>query len=311
MIISAMILTVVPVLGFGRESDLERFQYSQLHMGVRVNVTLYAEGEERAVEAAKAMFAQFARLEDVMSDYRPDSELMQLCARAGAGPVSVSQDLFTVLARASELAERTDGAFDVTCGPMVKVWREARRTGMMPSREALLAARAKSGWRKMILNRRQRTVTLAVRGMSIDLGGIAKGYACDAAIAVSRAMGISSALVEAGGDIVCSGAPPNSRGWRVSIHGRASSPVWLRNGAISTSGDSEQFVQIGKIRYSHILDPRTGLGTTTGLQATVLARRGVDSDSLATALCVLGEAKGRKLVESYGADAIFVRSSGP
>jgi FAD:protein FMN transferase len=274
-------------------------------MGGRVRIVVYARTEAAAERACTAAFARFAELDAIMSDYRVDSELMRLCARAGQGPVAVSGELFHVLELSQRLARLSGGAFDVTCGPLVALWREARKVGQLPDPEKMAAAQALVGYCKMHLDAAARTVELEQPGMRLDLGGIAKGYACDEAIRVLKEHGIDRALVEAGGDIAASGPPPGRGGWSIAVRGMAQ-PFTLANGGLSTSGDTEQFVEIGGVRYSHVLDPRTGLGLTNPIQVTVLARDATTSDSLATALCVLGEREGRPLAARHRAQAFFL-----
>jgi Membrane-associated lipoprotein involved in thiamine biosynthesis len=275
-------------------------------MGVPVRLTVYAPSEATARTACRAAFDRFAALEDVMSDYRPTSELMRLCANAGQGPQPVSDDLWRVLERAQRLARLSDGAFDVTVGPLVRLWRVARKTARLPDAPALAEAKARVGWRKVRLDPEKRTVALETPGMQLDLGGIAKGFACDEAQKALRAHGVDRALVEAGGDIVVSGPPPGADGWRVDAGGGETRV--LVNGAISTSGDTEQFVEIGGVRYSHVVDPRTGLGLTSRVAVTVIAPDGLTSDSLSTALGVLGEPQGRWVAYLYpGVRAVFRR----
>lgn len=285
----------------------ERFEYSQIHMGVKVTFVLYADRADTAEGAARAAYARFAELEQIMSDYRPDSEVMRLCDRAGEGPVKVSPELFTVVQRAVEVSALSEGTFDVTCGPIVKLWREARKTKKLPSPTALSTAREVVGYRYLALDSAASTIDIGRKGVRIDLGGIAKGYACDEALRVLGENGVDRALVQAGGDLAASGAPPGKLGWRVAIQGRpAEDAIWLKNAAMSTSGDSEQFVTIGGRRYSHIVDPRTGYGLVDQVQVTVIAKDGLTSDSLSKALCILGP-KAVPLAERYGAKTIFVK----
>lgn len=306
-------------------------------MGVAARLTLYAETEAKAEAAAKAAYERFAELEQVMSDYRPSSEINDVCRRAAYGPVKVSDDLWRVLSKSLEIAKASGGAFDPTVGPLVALWRESRRTLALPTPAQIEAAKAKVGWKFIELDPKKRTVFIKKLGVKIDFGGIAKGDACDQAILVLKKNGIRSAMVEAGGDIKVSEPPPRTKGWAIGIanappaeakdasaapsaeaiaRNLASTggaveaslpPLLLANRAISTSGDAEQFVEIGGVRYSHIVDPKTGLGLTSRLQATAIARDGLLSDPLATALCVLGEEKSRKLLRKYGVNAIFVR----
>jgi len=280
---------------------LRRFEYAQIHMGMKVRIVLYAEDEASAERACVAAFKRIAELEDIFSDYRPKSELMRLCASAGGAPVRVSDELFTVLEFAQKVSELTDGAFDVTVGPLSRLWRNARRLGRLPSESDLQAALNKVGWRKMRLDASSKTVQLAEPGMLLDLGGIAKGYMLDRAIEVLRRHGIQRALVEAGGDIVVGGPPPNEDGWKVELphfHGNVESLngtrecqriITVANAAVATSGDTEQFVEIDGVRYSHIVDPHIGIVPIKGLVATVIASEGIIADPLATALYVLGD----------------------
>lgn len=279
------------------------FSYSQLHMGVRVNLRLYAPDQGTAEHAAIAAYTRYAELEQVFSDYRADSELMLLCKRAGSGPVTVSRELFDVLARAQELAEKSDGAFDVTASPIIRLWREARRSKAMPATADLASALRLVGWQKMKLNARGQFVDLALPGMFLDLGGIAKGYANDDALAVLRSNGVERAMIQAGGDIGVSISPPNTLGWTVRVAGR-SDALYLSNASIATSGDTEQFLEIDGVRYSHVVDPRTGLGVTNRIQATVIAAKGIDSDPLATMLTVMGE-DGRRLASDHAATVLL------
>ncbi len=288
----------------------KRFAFDEAHMGTRFRIVLYATNEPAARDAARAAFDRIAAFDDCMSDYKPDSELMRLCARAGGDAVVVSPELFTVLEKAREVAEKSDGAFDVTVGPVVHLWRLARRTARLPNPEKLAKARALVGYRNMRLDPAHRTVQLLKSGMLLDLGGIAKGYAADEALTVLKQRGIDSALVAAGGDIAVSAAPPDKDGWDVAIVplGREATPrLRLHDAAVSTSGDAEQSIEIGGVRYSHIVDPRTGIGLTGRSEVTVVARHGIDSDSLTKVVAVLGPEKGLPIIEAAGATGRVAR----
>jgi len=289
-------------------SSLKRFEFRKVLMGVTARIVVYAPDREIAAWASSRAFQRIAHLEDLMSDYRPHSELMRLCAEGHLTPFRVSDDLFFVLQRALELSQRSNGAFDITVGPFVALWRRARQTKQLPTEEELQRARQLVGWDKIQLDPETQTVKLAVTNMKLDLGGIAKGYAADCALRVLKRFGLSRALIELGGDIVLGDPPPNRKGWRIGIldeNGKPEKFLELTNCAVSTSGSTEQFVEIGNRRYAHIVDPRTGLGLTKLVLVTVIAKDGITADSLATALCVLGEKEGRKLAETYGAMAFF------
>lgn len=291
---------------------LRRFNFQQPHMGTMFSMSLYAPDEVTANQASDAAFARILVLNRIMSDYDPESELMQLCQKPYGQPVKVSDDLFHILEKSQHMAELSDGAFDVTIGPVVRLWRRTRRTGELPSADALAHAREPVGWRKLKLDRKNKTVTLTVPNMQLDLGGIGKGYAADQALQVLKAHGITRALVAASGDIAVGDAPPGERGWRVGIgmlDGKTSDlarNLLLKNATVSTSGDREQFVEIGGKRYSHIVDPRTGIGMTERLQVSVVAKHGEDSDSFDTAISVMGAESGLALIDKRSDLAAFI-----
>ena len=297
--------------GEGGGQDFERYHYAQIRMGVQVRIVLYAPDRDTAERACMSAFARLGELEAIASDYRLDSELNRLCARAGGPPVTVSDDLLHILTLSQTLSARTGGVFDVTVGPYVRLWREARKTERLPSAEALEEARERVGWEKVRIDEEAGTVQLLAEGMQLDLGGIAKGYGLDEALEALREHGIRSALLTAGGDIVLGDAPPGTEGWRIEVANarRKKRMVTLANAAISSSGDVEQYVEIGGKRYSHIVDPRTGLGLTTRVAATVIAADGATSDSLATAACVLGRKKGMRLIRSVPGAKGYIRKA--
>jgi thiamine biosynthesis lipoprotein len=274
-------------------------------MGTLVRTVLYAPDEDTARAAGRAAFQRFADLEQIMSDYRPKSELSILCSKAGTGPQRVNADLYKVLAHGRYVSQMTGGAFDMTSSPIIRHWRTARKTGKMPKWQDLQEARRLTGWQKVILNGRDRTVALTVPGMKLDLGGIAKGYACDEALKAMKAHGVDRAMIQAGGDIAASGPPPDRAGWRVAISG-SNQILTIFDQAVSTSGDSEQSVEIGGRIWSHIVDPRTGLAKTDRVQATVIADRGLVTDPLATALSVIGPVGYERLASRFGAQVVFV-----
>jgi len=285
-------------------AQLTRYTFSEPHMGTTFRIVLYAPDEATAKKAAKAAFAKIAELNAIMSDYQPTSELMKLCEKAGGDPVPVSAELFDVLAKAQDFSKQTDGAFDVSVSPVVRLWRKARRTRELPKDDDIKKAVALVDYRKIKLDAAKRTVQLLVAGMLLDLGSIGKGYAADAALAVLRQHGITRALVAAGGDIAVGDAPPDADGWKVGIaplknpDAAPDGYVLLKNAGVSTAGDSEQFVEIAGKRYSHIVDPKTGQAQLGRRSVTVIAPNATTSDALDTGFCVLGVERGMKLVEA-------------
>ncbi len=267
-------------------------------MGLPVRLVLHARDRQTAEPAARAAFARIASLDRMMSDYRPDSELRRIDSHAGTF-VPVSAELLTVLTRALEISRASNGAFDPTIAPLVALWRESRTTRQLPEPSRLAAARALVGWRQVEIDTARSAVRLTRPGMRLDLGGVAKGYILQEALRTLRDRGVTRALVAAGGDIVVGDAPPGRPGWAVDTPG--SDPAFvarasrLTNAALATSGSSEQFVEINGIRYSHIVDPRTGLGVTTNRGARVIAADAALADALATALTILDDEDGKTL----------------
>jgi thiamine biosynthesis lipoprotein len=299
----------------GAEPALSRHTFTEPHMGTRFQIIVYAAAADAARKASTDAFARIAALNGIMSDYDKDSELMRLCEKAGGPPVAVSAELFYVLSRAQEVSRQSGGAFDVTVGPVVKLWRKARKQRKLPDAEKLAAARALVGWRNVRLDAAKGTVQLLKAGMQLDLGGIAKGYAADEALAVLKKHGLERALVAAGGDLAFAAPPPHAAGWRIAIAAlpgeKDPGRLILHHAAVSTSGDAEQFVEIAGRRYSHIVDPRTGLGLLGRMSATVVARKGIDADSLTKVIAVLGAEKGIKIIEGReGVSARLVRKKG-
>ena len=312
---------LIPLLcgGYGgvptpAEPELHRFEFESKHMGTTFRISLYAADKATAKKAADAAFARVAELDGIMSDYKKDSELIRLCksfAAKSGDPVRVSDELFFVLVRADQLSRQSDGAFDVTVGPVVQLWRLARRTQELPDAKELAAARALVGYKNVRLDVVNQTVRLLTPGMQLDLGGIAKGYAADEALNVLRdKFGIKRALVAASGDIACGDPPPGADGWTVEIAPIAKSQkprtLTLANAAVSTSGDLEQFVEIKGVRYSHVLDPKTGLGLTGRRSVTVIAPNSITADSMTKAVSVLPPEQALKLVEDTPGAAAYI-----
>lgn len=296
------------------QHSLERFEYRQTRMGMAVRVVLYAPHDTTARRAGRAAFRLMEDLENVLSSYRSSSELSRLPRRAVHAPVRVSDPLFTVLRRAQRLARQSNGAFDVTVGPYMSLWDTARQRKELPDSATLQRTSARVGWQKMRLNESRRTVELTADSMQLNLGGIAKGYILDRALDTLSALGVSRAMIEAGGDLVVSDSPPNQAGWEVQLPAAVADggphTIHLTHAAVSTSGDTHQFVEIDGTRYSHIVNPKTGLGLTHHLLVTIVAEDGMTADGLATTVSLLGPEAGRSfLAEHYPDVTSYIRPS--
>ena len=274
-------------------------------MGVqsRLRVAVPSEDVRDAAEAAmRKAWDRLAVLEAALSDYRSDSDLSRLNAAAGSGPVEIPEVLAAVLDQAKALSRETGGAFDPTVGPLVDQWRQTRRTGRLATPDERAAARALVDEAGLSLDRspgRPTTASLARPGMRVDLGGIGKGVAAAEAVRVLAAEGFPMALASIAGDVAAGDPPPGRRGWRV-LAGRDGevfpSRLELARAAVSTSGDSAQFVTVDGVRYAHIVDPATGLGATVARAVTVLAPDAADADALASAFHLLGPAAAATII---------------
>jgi len=297
---------------------LHRFEYEQPQMGVPFRLIAYAQSESHGQAAAKLVMERITQLNAILSDYETDSELSHLNRTAGTGKaVKVSPDLWNVLQAAQRMARLSQGAFDITAGPYISLWRRARRIHRLPEPEKLAEARKAVGYKNLILNPDTRSATLLVPKMKLDLGGLAKGYAADEALKIFRRCGISRALVAASGDTAVSDPPPEQTGWKVEIGRHPDAPaqtkpkvLLLHRRAVATSGDAFQSVVLDGRRYSHIVNPFTGLGLTDQSQVTVIAQSGMLADALATAISVLGPSRGLDLAHALGAALLYQRKNG-
>ncbi len=270
-----------------------RFEFAQPQMGVPFRMVFYAETADQALTASTAAFARVAQLNAILSNYETDSELSQLGYQSGkTGWTPVSDDLFRILTRSQRLSRLSRGAFDLTIGPVAAAWRHARRTGQFPEPNQLARFRNRVGWQHLWTDHSRRQVWLRVPGMRLDPGGIAKGDALDQALAVLAQHEITRALVAGAGDIAVSNPPPQRDSWQIQLTGHPDQEapkryLGLKQQAVATSGDLFQFVEIDGKRYSHIVDPRTGIGLTERRLVTVIAPTGIEADSLATTLSVV------------------------
>jgi thiamine biosynthesis lipoprotein len=280
----------------------------QLLMGTTLAVTLDAP-DEGAFEAA---FAEVRRLEGLLSDWQPQSQL-GLLNRAGSG--ETGPELEEVLDLCLAVARETQGAFDPSVGALVQLWRRARADGSLPAESEQQSARATIGWQALELDRGAHRARLSKPGMALDLGGIGKGYALDRAAAVLRARGCSRALLDFGGQLLALDAPAGRRGWPVAVRDprggeRPLFELELCRASLSTSADDELGFELGGRRISHILDPRSGAPVEGRLCACVLAPDGARADAWSTALYVLGAEAGLPLAEHAALAAAVLEGDG-
>ena len=287
-------------------------QFGEQVMGTHITLAVRGD-DERAAEAATAVFAEFRRVDELMSDWREDSDVSRINAAAGERAVKVDGELVALLSRAVRAGRETDGAFDITVGAFRGLWRfDEDLDESIPTDEAVAERVALVGYENLEIEADAQTVRLAEEGMRITLGGIAKGYAVDRAVSILRELGVRHFILQAGGDLYVAGSR-GDRPWRVGIRDprgprHASFAILeLSDATFSTSGDYERgFVKDG-VRYHHILDPDTGKPARKSRSVTVLADDALTADIWSTALFVLGPEKGLEKVEADpDLEAVFV-----
>lgn len=288
---------------------------SRALMGSPWNITVANAPRPVVDKACEAAFAEVARLEHLMSEWRPGSELSGVNAAAGTGPGKVSKETLHVVRRALELARKSEGAFDPTWAAFMGLWSFKSPKPALPTQAAIEERRARVGWQRVKLDADQRTVHLTDVGMKLGLGGIAKGYAIDRAAAVLKEHGLTRFIVDGGGDLYVSGEKAPDQPWRLGVqHPRRQAllaTVSVRDAALVTSGDYQRFFFKDGKRYHHILDLRTGQPASGSVAVTVTAPEAITADALATALFVLGPEKGLELAKSLpGVSAAILAPDG-
>lgn len=268
---------------------------SQFLMGTVVEVT------SSFPEAADIVFNEFKALEGKLSHFKPKSAIAQLNTE---GEKVLDKETFSLIKKSLEISAASNGAFDITCAPLVDIWKQAIASKTMPSKKDIQRALSLVGWKDVSIDEKKCLVRFRRKGMKLDLGGIGEGFAVDKAVERLRQHGVTSALINAGGDIYCLGTNSGAA-WKVGVrHPRQQEQIIkvysLINKAITTSGDYEQFFTFGKRRYSHIIDPRTGYPVDNGIcSVTIIGLDCTTADVLATTIFVLGEEEGKKLARKF------------
>lgn len=277
-------LLLAPALAIAAEPV--QYESSVDAMGSTFSIAAWGSDRNTVAAAVESALEEARRLDRLLSNYRPESEWSQLNRKASAMEVTVSQELYDLLAACAEYSRKSEATFDITVGPLMKVWGFYKGSGRMPHRSEIRTALARIGYQHLLLNPQRRTVRFARKGMEIDPGGIGKGYAVDRMVEILRREGVVSALINAGGSSMYGlGVPPDEpRGWKVVIRDprNASAHVaelFLKNQSMATSGSYEKFFTVGRKLYSHIMDPRTGYPAQGMFSASVLAPSATDSEA--------------------------------
>ncbi|HKR30774.1 MAG TPA: FAD:protein FMN transferase [Terriglobales bacterium] len=293
------------------------FSQSRNAMGTVFAIHLYAESEIQALSFFEGAFEEVERLEETLSKFRPSSEICRINRLAATQPVTTDPEIFSLIVESLRYSEQTCGSFDITVGPLMRTWGFFRSEGHFPDAGELSAARERTGFDKVLLDRGSRTIQFSVPEMELDVGAIGKGYAVDRTADILREAGVHAALVVAGSSSVYAvGAPPDEDGWKIHVpdpvdRTRKISTVKLRDQAISTSGSYERFFELDGRRYCHVMDPRTGMPVEGVLQSTLIGSEGAMTDAISNALFVLG-AQGKELFSKFERiSALSVLADGP
>ena len=317
-IIVVCMLAVLLLEGCGPLKKQEQVSQTYVAMGTVVGVNLYAEDEQQGAEVQTLIAERLKELENQYLSYRVEESEIWKLNHSGGECVQISDFLYEYLEKVWEISEKSDGALDVTVGEVTRLWNidtyaEAPEGFEIPQEEALAAALNNVGYEKIVM---EQSLTMP-SGMTIDLGAVGKGIACDVIKEILQEKGIPAAVISVGGSNLIWGEKDNGQGWLIGVaHPREEMAYlgYLRvDGGqfVATSGDYERFVLVGDERYHHIMDPDTGYPARSGLcSVTIVSNSGLLSDALSTACFVLGNEKGMELAEQYGAEALFVGEDG-
>lgn len=291
-------------------------------MGTFARIIAVGTDEKNCRQAISAAMKKIRTVDELMSDYKENSEISTVNRLAYRKPVKMSKDTFEVIKKSIEFAELTDGAFDITIAPVVELWRSAEKTGSPPTARRLEQARSKVGFNKLLLDEKNKTVKFKVKGVKIDLGGIAKGYAVDKAIQTIRKKHLAGGMVDIGGDIKCFGKPDKNRNkWTVGIQDPKKAQNWpagndislaleLTDMAVATSGNYRRFYIIKGRKHPHIINTGKDNTEKTPASVTIIASKAADADALATAVSVMDNKKAMKLIEQIeNTEALIINPS--
>lgn len=303
----AVLCTAILLTGCMAEKP---YKETQFLMDTVVEMTVYGPQGQAAVKEA---FAEFQHIHQLTNVFAPESQVSEINRQAGISPVAVDPLLFAMIEEACQVSAQVEGAFDITVGPLSDLWGIGKKGDYVPSKEELAMVMPLVDYRQVLLDKQQQTVYLAKAGMKLDLGGIAKGYAVDRAIEMLKAKGVQSALINAGGDVRVIGTKPDKTPWRIGVqHPRKEDGMIAKLAlegwdTMETSGDYQRYMEKSGMRYSHILDPRSGYQPQEVTSVTIVNNNSAMGDFLSTALFVLGVDKGKEVLKKFpGNEAIII-----
>lgn len=292
-------------------AEVVRYEESRVSMACTYTIVVYGDAAQPLKRIVSAALDEVDRIDRLMSHYRQDSPLSRINRESAIAPVKVEPELFDFIKECLRFSRESDGAFDITVGPLMKAWGFFHGEGRMPREAELSDARNKIGYQRVIMNEEAKTVRFGRAGVELDLGGIAKGYAVDRAVNILKQQGIERALVSAGGSTIYGlGSPPEDNGWEVEIqdpidHKKSVAVVRLKNRALSVSGSYEKFFEVDGVRYSHIMNPRTARPVQNVLSVAVMTGNGTTGDALDNVFYVLGVEESRTFLQRYPATEVL------
>jgi thiamine biosynthesis lipoprotein len=313
-ILLAVLCFSITIFAGKASPELHRFEDSRVSMACTYTIALYGSVPKQLPLITAAALDEVDRIDALMSNYNPDSPLSRINRKASNGPVLVEPELFRFLQRCVVYSRQSEGAFDITVGPLMKAWGFFRGEGRIPWFFELWSVLRKVGYQHLILDETQRTVKFARSGMELDLGGVAKGYAVDRVIDLLKEQRIERAFVSAGGSTLYAlGAPPSRPGWEVKLRDplaphdpkKSAATVLLKDQCLSVSGNYEKYFKVGGVTYSHVMDPRTGRPVEKMLSVAVITQNGTDGDALDNAFYVQGVEKSKILLTLYQTTEVF------
>ncbi|MBN1383650.1 MAG: FAD:protein FMN transferase [Elusimicrobia bacterium] len=274
----------------------KEFSYSKILIGTTVEIKVIANNEASAKESIYSAFNEIARIEDTFSVYKPYSEVSMLNKK---GSEIVSDEVIRLVKKANHFSEISEGVFDITVLPVINLWKYCAKMGIKPRKQKIEDTRKLVGWQNVLIDEKNRRISFRKKGMKIDLGGIAKGYAVDRAVGVLKESGINTGMVNAGGDIRCFG----KKIWKIALQNPRSKKDYItvlkvKDKSITTSGDYERYFLLDKEKISHIINPLTGHSAEKSISSTIIAENATDADALATITFVLGPEKASGFIKN-------------
>ena len=289
-----ILLLVSAVLVRAAQPELLKVEGSVDAMGTAFSIVAYGQDAGLLQSAVNQGLEEARRLDEMLSNYKPASEWSAVNRTAGNGPVHITPELFQLLSACVEYSRESEGTFDITVGPLMKVWGFYKGSGHLPHRAEVWGALNMIGYKNILLDPASQTVRFAKKGIELDPGGIGKGYAVDRIAQILKDNGVKMGLVSGGGSsIYAIGAPPHEKGWKLEIKNpknteESVTSVYLKDESMSTSGNYEKFFYAEGKMYSHIMDPRTGYPSQGMLSVSVIAPRTLDSEAWAKPYYILG-----------------------